>query len=261
MSRSRIQEDGTIKRILYKPDEEKIMAAFMDMVAIGENDSEEEKSEKRHRLETYQAFAELVLRGTSLIRRLSYDVMPQFLMATGLTYRDILEIANGENGQRAQLSWSSEIEEAMCAVCDSLPAEIREKIHDMIIEIMPGPLMDVLFSDDTEDMRIFDMAEIREKSASEAWSKIKDDPMLKNMCVYRHIPDRSINFLPFSKYSKVVQDLDVSYHWILNLDETVCILAKNGDTEMIMDAFCVLPDHWKKVVYSGAKLCLDRLNG
>ena len=131
----------------------------------------------------------------------------------------------------------------------------------MIIEIMPGPLMDVLFSDDTEDMRIFDMAEIREKSAGEAWSKIKDDPMLKNMCVYRHIPDRSINFLPFSKYSKVVQDLDVSYHWILNLDETVCILAKNGDTEMIMDAFCVLPDHWKKVVYSGAKLCLDRLNG
>ena len=257
MALVKMKPDGTSRRILYKPDEDKLYYAFNKMVTVTEEDTQEEVLQKQQRAEKFSEFArqKAALRGRVEPKRLSYDMIPQYLLATGFSYRDLLEITNGDDGERAQLFWATEVEKNMCSACDSLSPEIRERIYGLILEILPAAMRDLLFSEDTQDNRVFDLAESREAKPGEIYRKIKDQSILRDVYTFRKIPGRGFEVIPFGKYNAIVSLLDVSYHWVLGLDETTCVLAQNGDTEMIMDAFCLLPDKWKEMLLASAQRC------
>lgn len=263
MAHVKMKPDSTSRRILYKPDEDKLYNAFNKMVTVTEEDTQEKALQKQQRAERFSEFQKLNARqkasqrGRVEPKRLSYDMIPQYLSATGFSYRDLLEITNGEDGERAQLFWTTEIEKNMCSACDSLSPAIRERIYGMILEILPATMRDLLFSEDTQDNRVFDLAESREVKPGETYRKIKDQSILRDVCTFRKTPNRAFEVIPFGKYNAIVSLLDVSYHWVLGLNETTCVLAKNGDTEMIMDAFCLLPDRWKEILLASAQRCLN----
>lgn len=249
--------------VIYKADEEKLYLFVYGSVAPDENDSADLAEKKKKRAERLKAFHENHARNSSVtgvgekLRRLTYESIPEFIKAAGISYRDLVEITNGENGERAPLNWASKTEKSMCYVCDSLPPEKRAVVYRLVLDALPEPLHAILRSNNTSGNRVFDAAEARTNAYDEIWSVIKEDVMLRNIYTYRGDLSKSSTVVPFSRYNYVVQAMDVSYHWLLNLDEKTCILAKHGDTEMIMDAFCLLPEQWKQRLLAGVKLYAD----
>ena len=59
------------------------------------------------------------------------------------------------------------------------------------------------------------------------------------------IPYMSINF-------------DVSPHWLLGLDESRTVLAGNGETEIIMDMFCFLPEERKQMILQAVQTAVEK---
>ena len=56
------------------------------------------------------------------------------------------------------------------------------------------------------------------------------------------------NAIGLSLLAYVAAASDISLHWLLGLDESMTLLAKNGRTETIMAYFCLLPDDRKNIV-------------
>lgn len=251
------------QRRISKYDEEKLYFVVNSSLEIADGDSQDEIARKERKAAKLKAFQEKYAKITQSKtaqkepKRLTYETIPEFLKVTGLSYKDLLEITNAELGQRIQLSWPSKIERNMCSVCDSLPEHIRAKILDIVLSTLPAPMHGILHSTDTTGNKAFDAAEARTNEYDEIWSKIKGDVVLTNIYIYRTEPSRSCDLLPYYKFSTVASLFDVSYHWLLGLDDKTCILAKHGDTEMIMDAFCMLPDSWKQRIYAGVKEYAD----
>lgn len=252
-------------RRINKPDEEKLYAVVNASMIIRDTDSDAEKLQKQKMQERVEAFQAKYARvpasknGAVEPKRLAYETIPEFLKAAGLSYKDLLEITNGNGTERAQLTWPSKIEKNMCSACDALPAAIRKKVYDIVLDTLPAPMHEILFSKDTTGQKVFDAAVARKNENGEVWNKIKDDIFLRNIYVYRDEPGRSCDMLPFGKYSTMARDFDVSYHWLLGLDEKACVMARNGMTELIMDAFCLLPDEWKQRIYAGVKQAADNV--
>ena len=209
-------------------------------------------------------------RGTSRIkvkdRRLCYHALPQLLKIAGLSYKDFLELVAGEDGVPAQLRWASATEEKMCTLCDRLNAKERNEVYALILRCLPDKLKELLFAPATTGNKLFDAAECHNISIDEIWQKIKLNPdaeamgdksnidyMLSNIYLYRKDPMRSCDLLPLGDIPRLCEIFDVSMHWVLSLDKHTCILAKKGETEVIMDAFCLLPATYQTFVYNCVK--------
>ncbi len=254
MNSNRSSDSENEQHSIYRPDEQKILFVISERLEDKEGDTQEERAEKRFRRACVQRF--LYGEGQGQKKRLTYETLPAFIKETGLSWREVLElIRGGEKGSR-ELHWALELERDMCRICDALTDKVRERLYSIILELLPEPLLQMLNSDDLPDKRVFDSAILRRKLSEETWGKIQDDIMLRSMYVARNNPQRARGYFRYGRLQDVVDRLDVSFHWILNMDEITCILAAHGKTELIMDAYCLLPEQWKHLLLGAAEQCL-----
>lgn len=256
----RMQTEGRTR--ITKVDEDRLQKEISAMITVQDSDPSAVIQKKKRRAEKIDEFQRKYAKVTQVKgaykgpKRLTYDNLEEYLNVAGFTYRDLLEITNGEDGERAKLAWKTKVEKNMCSVCDSMTEEQRKKVLEIVSEALPDPLYELFCSKESSGIKLFAYAEKRMTANYEIWHKIKDDKILSTAFVYRTHAGRSCADLPFSKFSDVVDLFGISYHWLLGLDEKTCVLAKHGTTEMIMDAFCLLPDRWKEIIYAGANEAL-----
>ena len=184
--------------------------------------------------------------------RIAFKSIPAILEITGMTYKDLLEITNAEtDGNRADIHWPKPVEEKMCALCDSLDEAAREQIYEIVLDLLPEPLREILFMEALNTEKVVDSVQLRSydprhlTSVMNVSTSIRDTLQRKNQSLYR---------IKFFMMKYLAENLDVSYHWMLGLDSHDCVLAKHGTTEMIMDAFCLLPDSYKAAVAGGVEI-------
>ena len=139
----------------------------------------------------------------------------------------------------------------MCNLCDSVSDAARKCIYDMVMSMLPDAIKEYYTIKAVNSEKAIESAIYRAYDPSYVPSlfrkpfEMQDIYLNRTKALYRLQPHVMKFF---------ADNLDVSYHWMLELDENTCVLAENGFTEVIMDAFCLLPDSWKDAVLAGVEL-------
>lgn len=186
-------------------------------------------------------------------RRISYlgwEDIPEYCCVTGLDFREILRLTNIE-----EVAWAKDIEREMALVCDAASDKTRKMILGLCLAVLPVKLREIWCKDDYVTKRAVEASLIREEKRYETWANLKDST------TYRKSPKQiGENRIPLRlrDVAFYASSFDVSPHWLLGLDESTCILAKNGQTEMIMDVFCLLPEAEKSDCFAVAEKLAGR---
>lgn len=161
-------------------------------------------------------------------RRLSYDTLAEILEVFGFSYVDVYKIIG------VQLHWWNDRAQRMCEVCDSLPPEIVTKFNQTAAESSPmfWRAKNVKKLQPTMRARL-----VFAQSHSGVHYSRKEVPEM--IPVWK---DRKLcQTLDTAVLPHVAEELEISLHWLLRLDETTTLLAKNPETESFMDTFGFLP--------------------
>ena len=250
--------------VMAKDDELRLFAAIDKILEIKASDSKAVKAEKTKRAEAIKLYQKKYTRAKpsksapDIPKRLTFDRLEEFMDCAKLGYKDLFEICCGEDGERARLSWPKPIETEMCKLLDAAGEDRKQAIKALILDALPAPIRDVLVLNAQSAEKLFELASLRERLFDEANILIRGDVQLRsardNWVSSGAQRERIWKTLAFSKYADVTKAFDVSYHWLCGLGSDVTVLAKTGSTEEIMDAFCMLPDDQKEIIYAGAKL-------
>lgn len=258
--KAEVRKETSLAVALSNEESNALNEAINNMMTISETDEAEEQQKKRDLKERMDAFQRSRIANNAIkppsgviSRRLTWGHVEDFLAASGLGYRDLFEIMCSEDGQRAKLSWPKQIEADMCELLDSWDEQKRSKALNIVVGALSEPMKEIYKKSDESAAKLFRAEAIRGREPFSSLKKIKDDQQLRT-AKDNYCSDRYWKKISFSKFPKVTKAFDVSFHWLADIDKNHTVLAKNESTEMVMDAFCLITDDIKKIIYSGACL-------
>jgi len=262
------KENQTAYHRLSKEDEESIYefarsAAKANDRRNGNSDCEKalESFEKSLRKKDYNGSTRYVK------RRLCYEDVPGLLAAAGTNYLELLNaISKDSDGNRIKVHWATDQEAKMCALCDLLTDEDRDRVLNLVRELASDEVRKLnlenrdlqnyeeivqrTFSITADQMfhvnKIAIANYLRSFGEAEVLKKTEKMGIAQNYT--RRFGKFMFNAIEISLLAYVAAESDISLHWLIGLDESTTLLAKNGRTETIMAYFCFLPDERKSIV-------------
>lgn len=196
---------------------------------------------------------------TSMIeRRLTLGELPGLLKATNYTYKDLFEIVTAEKAPgRSPIEWYSEDAKRFAQICDARSEKERQFILKTVTSLVPKPLREMNAEEDQPLSRAVRVMLARQVNMGDSFAEIKkskDDPNLFYRLYKRNDnspKNRNYKFGSLSEFYDFAKIGQLSLHYVMGMDETQLILAKNGTTELIMDAFCLLPTRLQHAIADG----------
>lgn len=268
----RSSKASDFQKKISREDEEKIIQTLIEENRIEESDTSQERARKERinkqvfefrlslALPVFKKRAENKTPGTfelpERLRRLTLEDIPDLMAAAECSDRDIFEIVMGENGKRAALDWYSEDARNMAEKCDELTEEQRKIVLSKISSLVPNPLIEMNKTEDQPMIRIYRIAKARATQRTEPTKLIKEEQyaqwvlvrLYKSKSSQTDNPANQHKLGSLSDYYKLSLLYSLSPHYVMGYDSSRCILAKNGTTELIMDAFCLLPQEMQKTL-------------
>ena len=228
------KNDATVYHRLLKEDEDKIYA-FIRAKAEAVDKSEKNCAQ----VTALKEFEESLLKTSGNHprtkekgqKRLCFEHIPVLLNIAHASYLELLnEISKDPDGNRIKAGWATEQEARMCALCDMLTENGRNRVLDTVRELA------------SEEVRKLNL-ENRNLDKYEEIIQIKRTVTADELQPVQF----RFNVIGLSLLAYVAKASDISLHWLLGLDESTTLLAKNGRTETIMAYFCLLPDDRKNI--------------
>ena len=253
-----IRKKNGIHRI-SKSDEEIIYSIIIKRLSISPNDTEITKKDKIKRQADFDAYKEKITprgrkkAGTSDPRRLCYEDLDEIISITDISYLELLQaLSRDPKNNCIPVTWPSETEASMCSCCDIMTSTQRKNILALVRRVL-SPRFEA--DDDRKDSpisRLYRENSIRIYSLHAMKKQVTNYEI--NDIYRRRLLAYNYNAVELSKIIYVCNSFDVSPHWLLALGDSQTILASNGETEMIMELFCFLPDERKEIILEAAEL-------
>ncbi len=248
---------------LSKEDEERIYDLIDSRLMVSPSDNAQVCREKENRREALEAFKlRITPKKNNKPRqkrpgRLCYENLPELLNIAGLTYLDVLKgISKNQEGTPIEPQWASEVEATMCSCCDILSSDQRQKVLALIRRILAPAFQNSGFETMTPPQRLFKANALRSYCNREVNRQTKElgvyDIYLKRLLRYNY------NTIEMNLISFFSSSFDVSPHWVLGLDESQTVLAAHGESEMIMDLFCLLPEERKQMILQAVQTAIEK---
>ncbi len=247
---------------LSSGDEKSIFDLIEQRLEIVPRDTAVIKKEKEKRQRDYEEFLSEImnipkerLRDRKL-KRLCYEHLPELTKITGVTYLDIFRaISRNPEGEFEEPRWASEVETSMCSYCDLLSSDNRKQVLKLIKSMLPDVFEDPELDAETPLKKIMKANSVRSYCSVETARQISElgvDKQYRRRNIVYSYNALELNILPY-----IAVNFDVSLHWLLGLDESVTVLAGNGETESIMKLFCFLPEERKNIVYNAVAFAVN----
>ena len=148
------------------------------------------------------------------------------------------------------MSWPTDDEDRFCSFCDSLSADNRKTVLELIKAVSNPKIVNLDRSDLSPIEIVYRTTMCRVQNNVGAKQELQKIGILDLNAGYvrKDYAAMRLSILPY-----VSKQLDISLHWILNLDDQHIVLAKSGETETIMDYFCLLPPSRKTSIYEAVR--------
>lgn len=267
---SKTENDAVVYHRLLKEDEDKIYAFIRSR-----SEAADRKAGNSRQTKSLRDFEESLMKtsGDHLRpnirgqKRLCYEHIPTLLDIAKTSYLELInEISVDPEGNRIEAGWATEQEARMCALCDLLAEKDRDYILDLVRELASEEVRKL----NLENRKLPSYEEIVHESRSltapelqpidkisiagflRSFGERGNEARTKEMGVSESYSNRfrkfRFNVIGLSLLAYAAIESDISLHWLLGLDESTALLAKNGRTETIMAYFCLLPDDRKNIV-------------
>ena len=263
------KNDATVYHRLLKEDEDKIYAIIRAKAEAVD------KSEKNcAQVTALKEFEESLLKTSGNHprtkekgqKRLCFEHIPVLLNIAHASYLELLnEISKDPDGNRIKAGWATEQETRMCALCDMLTEDSRNHVLDTIRELASDEvrklnlenrnldkyeeIIQIKRTVTADELQPVDKVAVasflRSFGSHDVSAKTKE--MGVSESYYLRFIQFRFNVIGLSLLAYVAKASDISLHWLLGLDESTTLLAKNGRTETIMAYFCLLPDDRKNI--------------
>ena len=263
------KNDATVYHRLLKEDEDKIYA-FIRAKAEAVDKSEKNCAQ----VTALKEFEESLLKTSGNHprtkekgqKRLCFEHIPVLLNIAHASYLELLnEISKDPDGNRIKAGWATEQETRMCALCDMLTEDSRNHVLDTIRELASDEVRKLnlenrnldkyeeiiqikrtVTADELQPVdKVAVVSFLRSFGSHDVSAKTKE--MGVSESYYLRFIQFRFNVIGLSLLAYVAKASDISLHWLLGLDESTTLLAKNGRTETIMAYFCLLPDDRKNI--------------
>lgn len=263
------KNDATVYHRLLKEDEDKIYA-FIRAKAEAVDKSEKNCAQ----VTALKEFEESLLKTSGNNprtkekgqKRLCFEHIPVLLNIAHASYLELLnEISKDPDGNRIKAGWATEQETRMCALCDMLTEDSRNHVLDTIRELASDEVRKLnlenrnldkyeeiiqikrtVTADELQPVdKVAVVSFLRSFGSHDVSAKTKE--MGVSESYYLRFIQFRFNAIGLSLLAYVAKASDISLHWLLGLDESTTLLAKNGRTETIMAYFCLLPDDRKNI--------------
>ena len=254
----------TVKSSLHrlsKVDEDSIYYLVKKQIRINPEDNTSARRDKERRQEAFEQFQKQitpVYKGSPRKdgpMRLCYEHIPDLLEISGLTYLDIFRaIAKDLDGNKIKPGWATAEEEKMCVCCDMLSSEQCEKVKELVKALLPDDFEYTGMQDLSPLQKIVKANGMHAYCGNETARQVTELGIEKQYR-RRNIP-YSFNAIEFNLLPFFSQSFDVSLHWLLGLNEKTCVLADNGETEIIMTLFCFLPEERKSIILKAVETAM-----
>ena len=190
-----------------------------------------------------------------------FERIGDFLKVFGFSYRDMLEFCVGENGERGEVSWPQPMEKSMAALLDTLNDTVVAVLEDEIVGRLPQSVYAELYAVDLSIRHFFALVDMQAPDISYVWGKLSESGSYLKTAYSQRNREGAVypENLPYCFVPQMAKAFDLSPHFLLGLKDETC-LSRKARTERIMDAFCVLPDPWKKRFYLEAKNVRTEMN-
>lgn len=248
----------TVLHRITKEDEKLIYELIEKKLTINNGDTMPIRKEKEARREAFNRFKDRI---TPIVkgkprkegpRRLCYEYMEEIVKTTGVSYFDILSILSKDpEGNKIAPQWATKSEADMCSYCSIMTAEQQKAVLDLVKRVLASVFTSEDINGDTPMMRLYKASSLRTYCIKEMGRKMKELE-INDIFMRRYMP-YSYNALELNLVIFMSITFDVSPHWLLNLDESMTVLAPTGKIETIMDLFCFLPDERKEIVLAAAE--------
>ena len=264
------KNDATVYHRLLKEDEDKIYA-FIRAKAEAVDKSEKNCAQ----VTALKEFEESLLKTSGNHprtkekgqKRLCFEHIPVLLNIAHASYLELLnEISKDPDGNRIKAGWATEQETRMCALCDMLTEDSRNHVLDTIRELASDEVRKLNLENRNLD-KYEEIIQIKRTVTADELQPVdkvavasflrsfgshdvsaKTKKMGVSESYYLRFIQFRFNAIGLSLLAYVAAASDISLHWLLGLDESMTLLAKNGRTETIMAYFCLLPDDRKNIV-------------
>lgn len=239
---------------IYPHDEELLFAALQEKLR---KEAESGKTDITDRWEKFSKYYWPRTKDGSF--HLHYDRIGDFLEVSGISYAELLDICASDEPGSSRAAWPKKIEKSMASLADGMPEELVRFVRELTESMLPDSILEQLKTADKSINRVFAIAEIQATDTSYMWPRLDDGKRYLRQSYLRwKDEDKAVpDMLPFCFVKRVSEAFDLSPHFLLGLSEKETCLCRKGRTEILMDAFCVLPDLWKSRVYAGAKAMSD----
>ena len=247
---------------LSKEDEQEIYNLIDSRLRAGSGDNAQARKDKENRRKALDEFKLNVLRMNDKPRaggakRLCYEHLPELLDIAGLDYLDILKCTSKDpENHYVEPQWASEVETAMCSCCDILSHSQRMQVLALINRILADVFKSSEYKSMTPLLRLSKANSIRTYCSAEMRRQTKELGVF-DIYLRRH-GQFSFNALELSMIPYMSMSFDVSPHWLLGLDESRTVLARDGETETIMDLFCFLPEERKQMILQAVQTAVEK---
>lgn len=245
---------GTDEKSIYELIDQRLEISTKDTAAV-RRDKERKQNDYAQFLSEIMGVPKEKLRDRKL-KRLCYEHLPELTKITGVTYKDIFrEISRNPDGEYEEPRWASEVETNMCSYCDLLSSDNRKQVLSLIRSMLPDVFEDPELDAETPLKKIMKANSVRSYCSVETARQISElgvDKQYRRRNIVYSYNALELNILPY-----IAVNFDVSLHWLLGLDESVTVLAGNGETESIMKLFCFLPEERKNIVYNAVAFAVN----
>ena len=183
-------------------------------------------------------------------KSLTYENFGEFLCAADISYREMLEIISAEEENHGVVSWSSKEQFEMCQILDDLSPKQRKHAYSIVYQFVADDFKTLCDENDPILGRRTCIALSYKYNDNSASIKLFKDLGLGIKWQKSKSSNPSISFwaVPFEKIPVIASRTGLSPHWMLGLDGDQVVLAKHGDTELIMDWFCLLSDSFQSLL-------------
>ena len=220
---------GTDEKSIYELIDQRLEISTKDTAAV-RRDKERKQNDYAQFLSEIMGVPKEKLRDRKL-KRLCYEHLPELTKITGVTYKDIFrEISMLSSDNRKQ---------------------VLALIRSMLPDVFEDPELDA----ETPLKKIMKANSVRSYCSVETARQISElgvDKQYRRRNIVYSYNALELNILPY-----IAVNFDVSLHWLLGLDESVTVLAGNGETESIMKLFCFLPEERKNIVYNAVAFAVN----
>lgn len=224
-------------------------------------------------------------------RKLTLDMLDNFLNATNITVKEFLEICLEENQNLwdlkdpawTELTWPDELFERLCNALDNANSHIRADVDNFIDQSLPDFYEDFLEQLQKENNE-YGKEGVRTPLYAQQKNIVLSERNIENMSdrtaltleyLTAHLETKpmqtakqrglKLNYarlnyarhywglFQFSDFQKICNAFKISPHWVFFGTKEHTILAQKAETERIIDKFTFVPDELKPIIVSYAE--------